>query len=1432
MEQLRPLRIVVASPKDVKSERNALDRVVAELNRGVAADRRLELKVGWWETDAYPGFHERGPQGLLDPVLNIEGCDILVGIFWKRFGTPTEDGRTGTEYEIETAYEAWKKSGRPQIFVYFNQQPATPQTVEEAEQWTRVLKFRESFPREGLWWPYTGKAEFEKLVRQHLSNFIRRHFPLAEPPAAGPPATPAERGSAAHRTTAELEALYLGHLLEQVGKVFIFGERRDLKKVFVELNVVEEYERPLMQAEYLDIMAAQLQRQDIFESEEKSEEAEAAAQDRDKRKRVIRPDELLRGRTRAVITGTPGCGKTTLVKYLALRADEARRLFPVFLELKVVTEDALRKAGHNLADLLFELAAANRVRLEGAEAQSFRQYFYSRLAAHEAVICLDGLDEVGDPALLSQICNCVSSFLNDPYGDNTVIITTRTYALQRIDGMKQMEIAPLTRLQVEEFLDHYYGGDPATTSLLKAFRRRTQLRELMRVPFLLAVIFQLHRTKNIIVENRLELYRQITYQLARNLDREKAAVRRSFLINDPEGSLKLDFLSHLACARLFVEDPGGEGADPESARLVFTGAAILNKAKEFVEESRLAHVSPYDLAADVKATALLREVGADIYAFAHLTIQEYLAALKLKERADAEALFCRAHFNPAMAEGEALPMLLGMVGDPARFYAMLEGLPESLTFVNLRLRARGLGYVSRLDAPSLSALADRLIPFVTQRHVEDTPFEQAVRRGFAAAAGGPLEAITGRVIAALLNSGEQDLRLRAVAVLEQLGGEGALAALVGTLEGRGRRVPPPGGTPPGSLSLEYGPEPVALRVRVAEALGRMGGEASARVLVKALKDTDRYVRYAAADALGQIGGERAAAPLLAAFKSSDVEMRRRAGEALVRMGGEHAAGALSAIIEDGYPPSVAEKAAAALGRGGGEKAVGVLLKALDSGDHGLRLAAVGALGQAGGEQAVEALLGALRHRDVDVKTKAARELGALGGARALSALVEAVREEDFYVRAGAAAALGEVGGERALEVLAALLEDASEGVRAAAVEALGRVGDEGAAGPLAAALKDPHVAIRLKAVESLRRMGGERAAAALLAALDDEESEVRRKAVRAVAEIQGKNSLEVLLGAAGSDAFDVRSAAAGALGALGGERALEALTALLRDESGCVRGAAAEALGRLGDERAAAALVKACGDADVYVRGLAVAALGQVGGEPALEALLPALRDENLYVRIRAAAALGQVGGGRATEGLVGAVGDEDFDVRVTAADSLTRIGGGRASEILFLEGSYKSADERWRFYAKLAWTKVERDAAKLAPAMEDEGAGPAAADALGRTGGEQAVAPLLAALASRHAEVRKRAAASLAKIGREELGRGLLKALSYGDEFVRRRAAEAVAYYRDDETTFEQLSVLAFMDEAEEVRAAAADALGKLTRRLEYMGGAVPGFTLARARE
>jgi hypothetical protein len=114
----------------------------------------------------WPALHLEGPQGLIDDAMRIDDADVVVGVFWKRFGTPTLDAGSGTEHELRRAWRAWQERERPQVIVYFCERKTMPQDSSEAAQLQQLLSFREAMPKEQLWWRYTTVADFERVVRR------------------------------------------------------------------------------------------------------------------------------------------------------------------------------------------------------------------------------------------------------------------------------------------------------------------------------------------------------------------------------------------------------------------------------------------------------------------------------------------------------------------------------------------------------------------------------------------------------------------------------------------------------------------------------------------------------------------------------------------------------------------------------------------------------------------------------------------------------------------------------------------------------------------------------------------------------------------------------------------------------------------------------------------------------------------------------------------------------------------------------------------------------------------------------------------------------------------------------------------------------------------------------------------------------------------
>jgi len=164
----RIVSLFVASPGDVATERNHVTDVAAALNRNTAEERDVQFKVLGWNSDVRPRVHQQGPQGPIDEDLPVEQCDIVVGILWKRFGTPIPEmgGETGTEHEIRAAIAAWSKSRKPEVVI----------CLAESKQATRVLEFREEI--RGIELAYQGADEFRDEIRDYLEKYLKAHYPV------------------------------------------------------------------------------------------------------------------------------------------------------------------------------------------------------------------------------------------------------------------------------------------------------------------------------------------------------------------------------------------------------------------------------------------------------------------------------------------------------------------------------------------------------------------------------------------------------------------------------------------------------------------------------------------------------------------------------------------------------------------------------------------------------------------------------------------------------------------------------------------------------------------------------------------------------------------------------------------------------------------------------------------------------------------------------------------------------------------------------------------------------------------------------------------------------------------------------------------------------------------------------------------------------
>ena len=540
MKQKRILRVVVASPGDVQAERDTLPAVIDELNRGIAAERNLLLELLRWETDAYPGFHPDGPQGLIDPVLKIKDCDILIGIFWRRFGPPTKDAQSGTEHEILSACAAWQKNRRPWIMVYFNQRRRTKKSKVEAAQWNQVLNFKRRFPKEGMWWEYTGEAQFEGLVRRHLTQYILRQHPLGDASAAslkveGAPSIPAGakgKGRVSGLVSgvkkyasrlglrrevlkylddlagraAELPAYYPDYLrASETGKTR-FDDIRQMVQVVEDRSAFEHWlaaERERIRAAGQDL--GQMAYSPMRARPEGEGGAEPTPDGPAPPPQTLWDESAGERFKRAVILGDPGFGKTWLLFYEARRlaSDAARLLRGREISLAKLTLPIFARLPElNLSDDPLEDSLVHLV--GSAHSDAFRHFVRRKLESDRCVILLDAWDEVavehpdpGQPIVYrpnrrQKLGERLKTFAHQ-FPLPRLLITSRIVGYDpthlSIPDMQELELLAFNSPQTEAFVSVWFGEDTqAAERCLTILRQTPQLRGLGRIPLMLTLL--------------------------------------------------------------------------------------------------------------------------------------------------------------------------------------------------------------------------------------------------------------------------------------------------------------------------------------------------------------------------------------------------------------------------------------------------------------------------------------------------------------------------------------------------------------------------------------------------------------------------------------------------------------------------------------------------------------------------------------------------------------------------------------------------------------------------------------------------------------------------------------------------------------------------------------------------------------------------------
>jgi Domain of unknown function (DUF4062) len=150
--------VFIASPSDVRPEREIARQVIYEWNAAHAVSDKAVIQPIGWETHSSPEMGER-PQEIINRL--VIKSDILVAIFWSRLGSPTGVTASGTIEEIEKHLGAKKPT-----MIYFSN-ALLPHDVD-TKQFEDVRKLRKKYESEGLIGTFANSEEFRRVFTQDL----------------------------------------------------------------------------------------------------------------------------------------------------------------------------------------------------------------------------------------------------------------------------------------------------------------------------------------------------------------------------------------------------------------------------------------------------------------------------------------------------------------------------------------------------------------------------------------------------------------------------------------------------------------------------------------------------------------------------------------------------------------------------------------------------------------------------------------------------------------------------------------------------------------------------------------------------------------------------------------------------------------------------------------------------------------------------------------------------------------------------------------------------------------------------------------------------------------------------------------------------------------------------------------------------------------
>ncbi len=447
----------------------------------------------------------------------------------------------------------------------------------------------------------------------------------------------------------ELTRSYLEHLIDSY-KYLDFKGIIQLERIPIRLPLEKLYVQPYVEP---DIPKGEMQNRDLYLA------GRAFNVDRFDMKgglklpftpsmeeiRPLHADEAMESCDGMVVLGDPGSGKSTFLKYLAIR--HARELLSSGNEdlvncrlpiiVPIASYAAALKTNSQLA--LFDFLGRYYREVRSLPLD-MTPLFEAALNSGQGLLLFDGLDEVTDTGYRSYIVKRVEDFFiwYRRFG-NKFVVTSRIIGYRKsplsAEGLTHFTLLDFGPDEIEIFVRNWceafavaaLGDTPAVLleahdeqdKLLKAISTNPRIERLAANPLLLTILALIHRQGVEMPRRRVELYELYIKTLINSWARARNLDGRPIGPMDEVEAVKI--LAPLA-------DWMHESTETGTARW----QQIASKVSEYYLHKRgysidEAEIETSAFLEDIRQYAgLLAERGEGIFGFIHLTFEEYLAA--------------------------------------------------------------------------------------------------------------------------------------------------------------------------------------------------------------------------------------------------------------------------------------------------------------------------------------------------------------------------------------------------------------------------------------------------------------------------------------------------------------------------------------------------------------------------------------------------------------------------------------------------------------------------------------------------------------------------------------------------------------------------------------------------------------------------------------